>query len=94
MAFWNPSSTTTAIGHVICSEAQEPREAPLGPPSCPLTWSFTRPMRILSKPTQGPAVMMDTYGHLFPDAEDLGRGAIDAIFAMPLTEQGRNQESR
>ena len=21
---------------------------------------------------------MDTYGHLFPDAEDLGRGAIDA----------------
>src|SRR6201991_4768601 len=37
---------------------------------------------------------MDTYGHLFPDAEDLGRGAIDAIFAMPLTEQGRNQESR
>jgi hypothetical protein len=37
---------------------------------------------------------MDTYGHLFPDAEDFGRGAIDAIFAMPLTEQGRNQESR
>ena len=29
---------------------------------------------------------MDTYGLLFPDAEDLGRGAIDAIFAMPLTE--------
>jgi integrase len=40
------------------------------------------------------AETMDTYGHLFPDAEDLGRGAIDAIFAMPLTEQGRNQESR
>lgn len=37
---------------------------------------------------------MDTYGHLFPDAEDLGCGAIDAIFAMPPTEQGRNQESR
>jgi hypothetical protein len=37
---------------------------------------------------------MDTYGHLFPDAEDLGRGAIDAIFAMPPTEQRRNQESR
>jgi hypothetical protein len=37
---------------------------------------------------------MDTYGHLFPDAEDLGRGAIDAIFAMSLTEQERNQESR
>jgi hypothetical protein len=25
---------------------------------------------------------MDTYGHLFPDAEDLGRGAIDASFAV------------
>lgn len=37
---------------------------------------------------------MDTYGHLFPDAEDLGRGAIDAIFATALTEQGRNQETR
>ena len=37
---------------------------------------------------------MDTYGHLFPDAEDLGRGAIDAIFTMPLTEQARNQESQ
>jgi integrase len=37
---------------------------------------------------------MDTYGHLFPDAEDLGRGAIDAIFAVALTEQGRNQNAR
>ena len=36
---------------------------------------------------------MDTYGHLFPDAEDLGRGTIDAIFAVALTEQERNQES-
>ena len=36
---------------------------------------------------------MDTYGHLFPDAEDLGRGAIDAIFAVVLTEQERNQET-
>ena len=25
---------------------------------------------------------MDTYGHLVPDAEDLGRGAIDAILAV------------
>ena len=39
------------------------------------------------------AVLMDTYGHLFPDAEDLGRGAIDAIFAVALTEQERNQET-
>ena len=36
---------------------------------------------------------MDTYGHLFPDAEDLGHGAIDAIFAVALTEQERNQET-
>jgi hypothetical protein len=36
---------------------------------------------------------MDTYGHLFPDAEDLGRGAIDAVFAVALTEQGRNQDA-
>jgi integrase len=36
---------------------------------------------------------MDTYGHLFPDAEDLGRGAIDAIFAATPAEQGRNEES-
>jgi integrase len=28
---------------------------------------------------------MDTYGHLFPDAEDAGRGAIDAMFARPET---------
>lgn len=37
---------------------------------------------------------MDTYGHLFPDAEDLGRGAIDAVFAVGLAEQGRNQDAR
>jgi hypothetical protein len=36
---------------------------------------------------------MDTYGHLFPDAEDLGRGAIDAIFAITPTEQEQNQET-
>jgi integrase len=39
------------------------------------------------------AETMDTYGHLFPDAENLGRGAIDAIFAGTPTEQGRNQET-
>lgn len=27
-----------------------------------------------------------TYGHLIPDAEDLGRGAIGAIFAVAVTE--------
>ena len=37
---------------------------------------------------------MDTYGHLFPDAEDLGRGVIDTIFAVALTEQGRNHETQ
>ena len=37
--------------------------------------------------------MMISVGHLFPDAEDLGCGAIDAIFAVALTEQERNQEA-
>jgi integrase len=37
---------------------------------------------------------MDTYGHLFPDAEDLGRGVIDAIFAKARTEQERNKQVR
>jgi len=27
------------------------------------------------------AETMDTYGHLFPDASEHGRGAIDAMFA-------------
>ena len=38
--------------------------------------------------------MMISVGHLFPDAEDLGCGAIDAIFAVALTEQERNQDAR
>jgi integrase len=37
---------------------------------------------------------MDTYGHLFPDAEDLGRGVIDAILGEILAERGRNREAR
>jgi integrase len=40
---------------------------------------------------------MDTYGHLFPDAEDLGRGAIDAALAAPResqTDLGRTQEGQ
>ena len=37
---------------------------------------------------------MDTYGHLFPDSEDLGRGAVDAVLACLLTEQERNQGAR
>ena len=37
---------------------------------------------------------MDTYGHLFPDAEDLGRGTIDAVLGTALAEQERNQDAR
>ena len=37
---------------------------------------------------------MDTYGHLFPDSEDLGRGAIDAMLGDPLAEQSRNREAQ
>jgi integrase len=28
------------------------------------------------------AETMDTYGHLFPDASEHGRGALDAMFAL------------
>jgi hypothetical protein len=35
----------------------------------------------------------NTYGHLFPDAEDLSRGTIDAIFAVALTEQNGTRRS-
>lgn len=36
---------------------------------------------------------MDTYGHLFQDAEDLGRGAVDEALAAALAEQRRNRAS-
>ncbi|GAA2414630.1 site-specific integrase [Nonomuraea africana] len=39
------------------------------------------------------AETMDTYGHLFPDQDDLGRGAIDALLIPTITEQGRNRQS-
>jgi integrase len=39
------------------------------------------------------AETMDTYGHLFPDAEDAGRGAIDAMLSAAPAELGRNRES-
>ena len=35
---------------------------------------------------------MDTYGHLFPDAEDLGRTAVDRTLAPALTELDRNRD--
>ena len=38
------------------------------------------------------AETMDTYGHLFPDSEDLGRGAIDAMVGNLLAERSRNRE--
>ena len=34
---------------------------------------------------------MDTYGHLFPDSEELGRGVIDAVLCSAEAEQGRNK---
>ncbi len=43
------------------------------------------------------AETMDTLLHLFPDAEDLGRGAVDAIMGSAftaLTEPGRNQAAQ
>lgn len=32
------------------------------------------------------AETMDSYRHLFPDAQDLGRAAVDVLFGMVLTE--------
>jgi integrase len=40
------------------------------------------------------AETMDTYGPLFPDDEDLGRGAIEALLAEALPEQQRNEAQR
>ncbi len=39
------------------------------------------------------AETMDTYGHLFPDAEDLGRTAVDQALAPALAEQNRNRSA-
>jgi integrase len=40
------------------------------------------------------AEMMDTYGHLFPDSEDLGRAAVDDALEGALAEQERNRSTR
>ncbi|GAA1309722.1 hypothetical protein Psi02_27180 [Planotetraspora silvatica] len=37
---------------------------------------------------------MDTYVHLFPDDDDLGRGALEAMVTAALTEQQRNNTVR
>lgn len=39
------------------------------------------------------AETMDTYGHLFPDDEDLGRGAVETVLANARAEQGRNERA-
>jgi integrase len=42
----------------------------------------------------GPASItetMDTYGHLFPDSQELGRVAIEAALGEALAEQQRNR---
>jgi integrase-like protein len=40
------------------------------------------------------AETVDTYGHLFPDSEDLGRTAVDDALAGALAEQERNSSAR
>jgi integrase len=39
------------------------------------------------------AETMETYGHLFPDSEDLGRGAVDDALGTAQAEQERNQRA-
>jgi integrase len=39
------------------------------------------------------AETMDTYGHLFPDSEDLGRGAVDDALGTAAPEQDRNRRA-
>jgi hypothetical protein len=39
------------------------------------------------------AETMDTYGHLFPDSEDLGRGAVEGALAAAQAEQERNSSA-
>src|SRR5215813_14776551 len=39
------------------------------------------------------AETMDTYGHLFPDAEDLGWTAVDDTLASALAERQRNRSA-
>jgi integrase len=39
------------------------------------------------------AETMDTYGHLFPDSEDLGPGAIEAALGVTMPEQERNRNA-
>jgi integrase len=38
------------------------------------------------------AETMDTYGHLFPEADDAGRGAVDAMFAEPDARRVRGTD--
>jgi integrase len=40
------------------------------------------------------AETMDTYGHLFPDSEDLGRGAVESALGEALAEQERSRSAR
>lgn len=37
---------------------------------------------------------LDVYGHMLPESEDLGRGAIEDMIAEALAEQGRNAAAR
>jgi hypothetical protein len=39
------------------------------------------------------AETMDTYGHLFPDAEELGRTAVDQALGVELAEPDRNRRT-
>ncbi|MCC5581507.1 hypothetical protein IMZ11_38480 [Microtetraspora sp. AC03309] len=57
----------------------------------PLVWANLNPkviQALLGHATI--AETMDTYGHLFPNDEDLDRGAVETMIAAVLAKQRRN----
>ncbi|ETK32369.1 hypothetical protein [Microbispora sp. ATCC PTA-5024] len=64
--------------------------------SLPYAWGMSRDSSLNPKVIQARlghatiAETMDTYGHLFPDDDDLGRGAVETMIAALLAEQDRN----
>ena len=46
-----------------------------------------------SRPSEGDATTLDTYGHIWPDRDESTRAAVDAVLTAYRTEQRRNNEN-